>query len=59
VKFSLGQKVFSEDYGMGTVIFSSKSRRGTEQYGIEFENGGPQGWAENATNDINSLMAVQ
>jgi hypothetical protein len=59
VKFSLGQKVFSEDYGVGTVIFSNKSRRGTEQYGIKFENGGPQGWAENATNDVDSLMAVQ
>jgi hypothetical protein len=59
VKFSLGQKVFSEVYGAGTVIHATYSRRGTEQYGVKFDNGGPQGWAENATNDIDSLAAVQ
>ena len=59
MKFSLGQKVYSEVYGVGTVIHKSYSRRGTEQYGIVFEKGGPQGWAKNATHDIDDLVAVQ
>lgn len=59
MRFKLDQKVFSEDYGVGTVIFAGRSRRGTEQYGIKFDNGGPQGWAESATNDIDSLVVIQ
>lgn len=58
-KFRIGQRVYNEVYGAGTVIAFDWSRRGTEQYGIKFDNGGPQGWAENATNDIDTLVAVQ
>lgn len=59
MKFSIGQKVYSEVYGVGVVIFVGLSRRRTEQYGIKFDNGGPQGWAENATNDIADLRVIQ
>ncbi|HXQ38130.1 MAG TPA: hypothetical protein VN843_29265 [Anaerolineales bacterium] len=59
MKFSQNQRVYSEVYGAGTVIHADYSRRGTEQYGIKFDNGGPQGWAENATNDIDNLVAIQ
>lgn len=55
----MGQRVYSEDFGAGIVIHSQYSRRGTEQYGIKFDNGGPQGWAENATNDVADLVVVQ
>lgn len=59
MKFKLGQKVYSEVYGAGVVIFVGYSRRGSEQYGIKFTKGGPQGWAENSTNDIKDLVTVQ
>lgn len=59
MKFKMGQTVYSEVYGKGVVVHAARSRRGTEQYGIVFEKGGPQGWAENATNDVADLVAVQ
>lgn len=59
MKFRQGQRVYSEVYGAGTVIHFEYSRRGTEQYGIKFDNGGPQGWAENATNDVEDLVVIQ
>lgn len=59
MKFKLEQRVYSEVYGAGTVIHAGRSRRGTEQYGIKFDKGGPQGWAENATHDVNDLVAIQ
>jgi hypothetical protein len=59
MKFKYGQRVYSEVYGAGTVIYLGYSRRGTEQYGIKFDNGGPQGWAENATNDVADLQVIQ
>ena len=59
MRFKHGQRVYSETYGAGTVINSWYSRRGTEQYGIKFDGGGPQGWAENATNDVADLVVIQ
>lgn len=59
MRFKMGQTVYSEVYGKGVVVHSYRSRRGTEQYGIVFEKGGPQGWAENATNDVEDLQVIQ
>ena len=56
--FTLDQRVFNDTYGGGNVIFSGKGRNGSENYGIKFDNGGPQGWASRATHDIADLVAV-
>ena len=53
--FSLGQKVYSEVYGTGMVIWVGPH----DNYGVKFDKGGPQGWADRATFDIADLVAVQ
>jgi hypothetical protein len=58
-KFRQGQKVYSEVYGTGVVIWKGYGRKGSENYGIVFEKGGPQGWADKANFDIADLVAVQ
>lgn len=50
-KFDLGNRVISEKHGAGTIIWKGSS----ENYGVKFDNGGPQGWADKATNDIADL----
>ncbi len=56
--FKIGGKVQHEKYGVGTVLDAWKSRRGGENYAIQFKKGGPMGWAENSTNDVADLKAV-
>ncbi len=58
-KFAIGQKVYHETFGAGVIIEKSYSRRGTENYGVKFDKGGPQGWADKASHDIADLVAVQ
>lgn len=59
MKFKVNQPVKHETYGVGVVIDSWLSKRGSENYAVKFDNGGPQGWAENATHDISELTAVK
>lgn len=52
--FHKGQRVRHPKYGVGTVI--DIISRG---YAVKFDKGGPQGWAENATNDVADLQVIQ
>lgn len=53
-KFGFGNRVHSEKYGTGTVIWKGPNNN----YGVKFDKGGPQGWADKATNDIDDLKLV-
>jgi hypothetical protein len=54
----LGQRIVNKKYGKGTIISKIRSRRGSWNYGVRFDNGGPQGWAEKATHDVKDLKAL-
>ena len=53
-KFDLGNRVYSEVHGSGTIIWKGPK----DNYGVKFDKGGPQGWADRATNDIADLVLV-
>jgi hypothetical protein len=57
-KFSLGQLVSHKKFGIGTVVSFERGANQSQNYGIKFEGGGPQGWADRSTNDISQLIGV-
>jgi hypothetical protein len=58
MKLSIGQKVFHEKYGLGTVIDAWTGRKSSENYAVKFDKGGPQGFAEGSTHEPAELKAV-
>jgi hypothetical protein len=54
----VGNKVFHEVYGTGTVedVWPGSGRN--YNYDIRFEKGGPRGWADDSTNDPKDLKLV-
>jgi hypothetical protein len=62
MKLDVGSKVTHPIYGSGVVLDSWLSKsvlKSTENYAIKFDNGGPMGFAEHATNDARSLTKVE
>lgn len=55
MKFKVGEAVNHDTYGRGIVIDAWRSPRGSENYAIRFDTGGPQGFAQNSTNDVDDL----
>jgi len=53
-KFDLDNRVYSKVYGAGAIIWKGPRNN----YGIKFDKGGPQGWADKATHDIADLELV-
>ena len=63
VKLDVGNKVTHPIYGTGVVLDSWLSKSvlkstSTENYAIKFDNGGPMGFAEHATNDVKHLTVT-
>jgi hypothetical protein len=56
--FAVGQRVFNDTYGGGVITDRSYGRNGSENYGVKFDNGGPQGWASKSTHDVADLVPV-
>lgn len=60
MKFDVGSKVVHPVHGVGLVLSSWLSKSTlkstqTENYAIKFDNGGPIGFADHATNDARDL----
>jgi hypothetical protein len=63
MKLNIGAKITHPVYGQGVVLDSWLSKsvlksQSTENYAIKFDDGGPMGFAEHATNDTRSLTKV-
>lgn len=57
-KFDLENRVYNKRYGAGTVIWKGFGRNWSLNLGVKFDEGGPQGWADKATNDIADLELI-
>ena len=63
MKLNVGTRITHSIYGPGVVLDSWLSKSvlkstSTENYAVKFDNGGPMGFAEHATNDARSLTKV-
>jgi hypothetical protein len=58
MKFKINAIVTHPVWGRGIAIDHWPSRRGSEQYAVKFDKGGPMGFAQNATNDVADLTEV-
>ena len=63
MKLNVGTRITHPIYGTGVVLDSWLSKSvlkstSTENYAVKFDNGGPMGFAEHATNDARSLTKV-
>jgi len=63
MKLNVGTRITHPIYGAGVVLDSWLSKSvlkstSTENYAIKFDNGGPMGFAEHATNDVKHLTKV-
>ncbi len=54
MKFRVGDRVNHPVHGTGIITDSWYSRK-SENYAVKFDKGGPVGFAEKATNDVNDL----
>ena len=63
MKFDVGNRVVHPLYGTGVILDAWLSKSvlksvSTENYAIKFDNGGPMGFAENSTNDVENLTKI-
>ncbi len=58
MKFKVDDKVRHERYETGVVIEVLSEKKGGENYAVRFKKGGPLGWAENSTNDVDDLKLI-
>ena len=58
MRLKIGARTFHPVYGFGTITDGWYSKRGSENYAVKFDKGGPAGFAQNATNDANDLTEI-
>ncbi len=63
MKFEIGDRVTHPIHGTGVIVESWTSKSTlksvpTENYAVKFDKGGPLGFAENSTNDVEDLEKV-
>jgi len=62
VEFFSGQRVAHPVYGTGTVIRVEKKgglrHKRSQNIGVKFDKGGPQGWADRSSNLITELEVI-
>jgi RNA polymerase-interacting CarD/CdnL/TRCF family regulator len=64
MKFKVNDRIKHPVYGLGTIVDSWPGRdrfsnKESENYAVRFDEGGPLGFATNATNDVKDLKAVK
>jgi RNA polymerase-interacting CarD/CdnL/TRCF family regulator len=57
MRFKVGQRVRHPKWGLGIITASWFSKK-SENYAVKFDKGGPVGFAEKATNDVEDLKHV-